>query len=228
MGAATRAVVAPSHQPVMPILPGAGFGDCGITVKGELGMKRSLFGTVAIAAVALSVVLIGAASAAKPPPAPTNNTCPTNVARNLPTSNIVGASASSSGATSTYTFESFTNPAQTSQGTPGLVNYCVYTTANPGPTAVTVRRVSQGRTGVPGRHPSRARTSGSPAQAERRPTSSSTGRRSRWAPRRGRVALLSGCADARPPHQQRRRVRTPRHRQCHLLRPSGGQAGAGL
>jgi hypothetical protein len=100
-------------------------------------MKRSLFGAVALAAVALSVVLIGAASAAKPPPAPTNNTCPTN-AKNLPTSSIVSASVSSVGPTSTYTFYSLTDPAQTSQGTPGLVNYCVYTVANPGPTAVTV------------------------------------------------------------------------------------------
>ena len=58
-------------------------------------MKRSLFGAVALAAVAVTTVLIGTASAAKPPSAP-NNTCPTNP-KNLPTSNIVGASASSTG-----------------------------------------------------------------------------------------------------------------------------------
>ena len=40
-------------------------------------MKRSLFGAAALAVVALSAVLIGTASAAKPPSAP-NNTCPTN------------------------------------------------------------------------------------------------------------------------------------------------------
>ncbi len=149
-------------------------------------MKRSLFGTVAIAAVALSVVLIGAASAAKPPPAPTNNTCPTN-ARNLPTSDIVGASASSSASTSTYTFESFTDPAQTSQGTPGLVNYCVYTTANPGPTAVTASSGLAGADGSlwkaskPGKNFGFSRPGGEKTNIELNGPP-----QSRWAPLRGR------------------------------------------
>ena len=170
LGAATLAVVAPSHQPVMPILHGAGIGDLQQRT-GELGMKRSLFGAAALAVVALTAVLIGTASAAKPPPAPTNTSCPTNRRRTFPTSNIVGASVSVSGATA-RTLRLVHGSGPDKLGTPGLVNYCVYTTA--APTAVTARP-SRGRTGVSGRHPSWARTSGSPAPVERRPTSSSTG-----------------------------------------------------
>ena len=91
-------------------------------------MNRSLFGVVALAAVALTVVLIGTASAAKPP-APTNSAGPTSP-KNLKTADNVGASVANSGSTSTYTFDSFVdqNPVN---GTPGLTKYCVYTTPAP-------------------------------------------------------------------------------------------------
>ena len=93
-------------------------------------MKRSLFGVAAIAAFALSVVLIGTAAAKPPAPAAGNNTCPTNP-KNLPTANNVGASFADAGLVRTYSFESFTPEAETSAGVPGLVNYCVYTNATP-------------------------------------------------------------------------------------------------
>jgi hypothetical protein len=87
-------------------------------------MRRSLFGAVAVAVVALTAVLIGTASAAKPPPAPGNSACPTSK-KNLKEALNVGASYDAG----TYSVESFGPAAQTS-----LVKYCVY--ADVAPTAL--------------------------------------------------------------------------------------------
>jgi hypothetical protein len=92
-------------------------------------MKRSLFGTVAIAAVALSVVLIGAASAAKPPPAPSSGGCPNGNVANYPESSIVGADFEINGSTTKYTFGSVDQNSNTT--VPGLVGYCVYVNTAP-------------------------------------------------------------------------------------------------
>jgi hypothetical protein len=93
-------------------------------------MKRSIFGAVALAAVAFTVVLIGTASAAKPPPA-TANGCP-NGGTYLVDPNV-GADFTGT-TTRTYTFSSWVdqNPVN---GVPGLVGYCVIT--NQTPTTVT-------------------------------------------------------------------------------------------
>lgn len=91
-------------------------------------MKRSLFGAVALAAIALSVVLISSASAAKPPAVASG--CPTG-GTYLADPNV-GASASG-GTTQTYTFNSWVNEHPVS-GIPGLVSYCVI--ANQTPSAV--------------------------------------------------------------------------------------------
>jgi hypothetical protein len=83
-------------------------------------MKRSLFGTVALAAVALTVVLVGAASAKAP--APTGN-CPSTLSGWQP-SNAVGAhSTGTAPGEVTYYFDSLTNEGAGA----GLVGYCVYT-----------------------------------------------------------------------------------------------------
>jgi hypothetical protein len=84
-------------------------------------MKRKFFGAVALAVVALTAVLIGTASAAKPPPAPGNSACPSNT-RNVQDALNVGASYDAG----TYSVERFGPDAQTS-----LVKYCVYTDVVP-------------------------------------------------------------------------------------------------
>ena len=85
-------------------------------------MKRSLFGAVALAAIALSVVLIGTASAGKTPPAPTNSSCPTSGTKNLKDALNVGASYDAG----SYSVKSFGSAPQTS-----LIKYCVYTDVAP-------------------------------------------------------------------------------------------------
>jgi hypothetical protein len=92
-------------------------------------VKRSLFGAVALAAIALSVVLIGSASAAKPPTVASG--CPAG-GTFLADPNV-GASASG-GTTQTYTFNSWVDEHPVG-GIPGLVSYCVI--ANQTPTTVT-------------------------------------------------------------------------------------------
>ena len=86
---------------------------------------RSLFGAVALAAIAVAAVLIGTASAAKPPPPPPPNAngCP-NGGTYLVDSDV-GASFTGT-TTRTYTFHSWVdkNPVG---GVPGLVGYCVFT-----------------------------------------------------------------------------------------------------
>jgi hypothetical protein len=87
-------------------------------------MRRSLFGAAALAALALTAVLIGPASAAKPSPQPPNSSCPTST-KNLKPALNVGASYDAG----SYSVERFGPAAQTS-----LVKYCVY--ANVVPTAL--------------------------------------------------------------------------------------------
>lgn len=87
-------------------------------------MRRSLFGAAALAALALTAVLIGPASAAKPSPQPPNSSCPTST-KNLKPALNVGASYDAG----SYSVERFGPAAQTS-----LVKYCVY--ANVAPTAL--------------------------------------------------------------------------------------------
>jgi hypothetical protein len=91
-------------------------------------VKRSVFGAVALAAIALTVVLVGAASAAKPPAVASG--CPTG-GTFLADPNV-GASASGTN-TQTYTFNSWVNEHPVN-GIPGLVSYCVI--ANQTPTNV--------------------------------------------------------------------------------------------
>ncbi len=88
-------------------------------------MKRSLFGAAALAVVALSVVLIGTASAAKPPapPAPTGN-CPSNITNFVAANNVDALHQAPQ--PSTYFFDSLVNQSP-NNGVPGLVGYCVYT-----------------------------------------------------------------------------------------------------
>ena len=85
-------------------------------------MRRSIFGAVAFAAVALAVVLSGAASAAKAPPI---KNCPSTLDGFLAASNV-DASFTSVGNTTTYKFDSLQDQSP-SGGVPGLVGYCVYT-----------------------------------------------------------------------------------------------------
>ena len=87
-------------------------------------MRRSLFGAAALAAVALTAVLIGTASAAKPAAQAPNSSCPTSP-KNLKDALNVGASYDAG----TYSVERFGPAAQTS-----LVKYCVY--ADVAPTAL--------------------------------------------------------------------------------------------
>jgi hypothetical protein len=94
---------------------------------------RSLFGAVALAAIAVTAVLIGTASAAKPPPPPNANGCP-NGGTYLVDSDV-GASFTGT-TTRTYTFDSWVdkNPVA---GVPGLVGYCVYTNQTAGAVTAT-------------------------------------------------------------------------------------------
>jgi hypothetical protein len=87
-------------------------------------MRRSLFGAAALAAVAMTAVLIGTASAAKPSAQASNSNCPTGT-KNLKEALNVGASYDGG----TYSVERFGPAAQTS-----LVKYCVY--ANVAPSAL--------------------------------------------------------------------------------------------
>src|SRR5262245_6931364 len=57
------------------------------------------------------------------------NGCPRNGIGNPQTSNRVGATATVSGNTVNYTFESFVS--QVSGGVPGLIEYCVYSATQP-------------------------------------------------------------------------------------------------
>jgi hypothetical protein len=100
-------------------------------------MKRSLFGAVALAAVALSVVFIGSAGAAKPPPPASSGGCPNGSLANYPTSGIVGATFATSGHTTTYKFTS--QDQSPTNGVPGLVGYCVYVATAPKTVATTVK-----------------------------------------------------------------------------------------
>ena len=84
-------------------------------------MRRSLFGAAAVAVVAMTAVLIGTASAAKPPPQPPNSSCPTSQ-KNLQEALNVGASYEGG----SYSVERFGTTAQTS-----LVKYCVYANVAP-------------------------------------------------------------------------------------------------
>lgn len=98
-------------------------------------MKRSLFGAVAVAVVALTAVLIGTASAAKPPSASNASGCP-NGGTYLVDSDV---GASFAGDTiRTYTFHSWVdkNPVG---GVPGLVGYCVYTNQTAGDVTATAK-----------------------------------------------------------------------------------------
>jgi hypothetical protein len=95
-------------------------------------MKRKLFGAAALAAVAVTAVLIGTASAAKPT-APNASGCP-NGGTYLVDSDV---GASFAGTTNrTYTFHSWVdkNPVG---GVPGLVGYCVYTNQTAGSVTAT-------------------------------------------------------------------------------------------
>ena len=94
-------------------------------------MKHKLLGAAALAVVALSVVLIGTASAAKPPPPAVANGCPNGGTFAIDPD--VGASATGT-TTRTYTFSSWVNKGPVA-GVPGLIGYCVYT--NTTPTTVT-------------------------------------------------------------------------------------------
>jgi hypothetical protein len=99
-------------------------------------VKRSLFGAVALAAVALSVVFIGSAGAAKPPPTSSGG-CPNGSLANYPTSGIVGATFATSGQTTTYKFTS--QDQSPTNGVPGLVGYCVYVATAPKTVTTTVK-----------------------------------------------------------------------------------------
>src|SRR5262245_35971643 len=88
----------------------------------RIGMRKYI-GAVALAAVALSVVLVGVAAAKPPAPPATNGGCPTGTT-GLPTASNVGA-ASSGTVTRAYTLSSWANENPVN-GVPGLVGYCVY------------------------------------------------------------------------------------------------------
>jgi hypothetical protein len=94
---------------------------------------RRFFGAAAFAVIALTLVLAGVASAAKPAPPPTANGCP-NGGTYLVDSDV-GASFTGT-TTRTYTFHSWVdkNPVG---GVPGLVGYCVYTNQTAGTVTAT-------------------------------------------------------------------------------------------
>jgi hypothetical protein len=87
-------------------------------------MKRSLFGTAALAVVALSAVLIGPASAAKPPPTNSGG-CPNGSLTNYPESSIVGAGFTQTDS-KTLTYKFISEDQSPTGGVPGLVGFCVY------------------------------------------------------------------------------------------------------
>ena len=87
-------------------------------------MKRTFSGAATLVVVALIFTLVVGAAGAKPPAPGVNNTCPTNT-KGLATANNVGATATTTGNTTTYTFDSFVNQNPVG-GVPGLINYCVY------------------------------------------------------------------------------------------------------
>ena len=91
-------------------------------------MNRSLFGVVALAVIALTTVLIGTASAAKPPAAPTNASCPTSGTKNV----LAALNVSASYDGGSYSVERFGPAAPTS-----LVKYCVYANVAPSALAAT-------------------------------------------------------------------------------------------
>jgi hypothetical protein len=99
-------------------------------VRGVTEVKRSVFGAVAFAAVALSVVFIGSAGAKPAPPPASSGGCPSGSLSNYPTSGIVGYSiTNATNTTSTYKF--FSQNQNPTGGVPGLQGYCVYTTPAP-------------------------------------------------------------------------------------------------
>ena len=163
-------------------------------------MKRSLFGTVAIAAVALSVVLIGTASAAKPP-APSNNTCPTNP-QEPPDARISSARRISSGASDLLVRVVHERDSDM-PGVHGSINYCVYTNQT--------AECTYGASALAGADGS-LWTASKPAQELRvlAPRRREDEHRAQRADGHDghrdfrRVTLLSDCADDRPPHQRSR------------------------
>lgn len=85
---------------------------------------RALFGAVALVAIALSVVLSGAASASPPgKPSPIKN-CPSNPTGYVADNNV-GAHYTGT-APVTYYFDSLVDESP-ANGVPGLIGYCVYT-----------------------------------------------------------------------------------------------------
>jgi len=93
-------------------------------------MKRTFFGAVAVAAVALTLVFIGSAGAAKPPPTG-NGGCPSGSLSNYPTSGIVGYSVTNDAGNTTSTYKFFSQNQNPTGGVPGLQGYCVYTATAP-------------------------------------------------------------------------------------------------
>lgn len=114
----------------------------------QSGWKLAIiFGFSALLVMALGVAVftgVRTASAA-------TNGCPTGGTGNPQISNLVGASVSTSGSTSTYTFSSFQNLTP-SGGIPGLIEYCVYPTDSSGnplaPTLITVDPNLKGANGA--------------------------------------------------------------------------------
>jgi hypothetical protein len=94
---------------------------------------RLFFGASALAVAALTIFLVGVASAAKPAPPPNASGCP-NGGTYLVDSDV-GASFTGT-TTRTYTFHSWVdkNPVG---GVPGLVGYCVYTNQTAGTVTAT-------------------------------------------------------------------------------------------
>jgi hypothetical protein len=104
--------------------------------EGSTEVKRSLFGAVAFAAAALSVVFIGSAGAKPPAPPTTNGGCPTSIGSFLQANNV-GASVSTNGSfLSTYTFRAFDTNSNPNATIPGLVGYCAYANKNVGTVTV--------------------------------------------------------------------------------------------
>jgi hypothetical protein len=99
---------------------------------------RRILGVATLAVVALSLVMIGTASAAKPTPPATSGGCPNGSLANYPESGIVGADFEVSGSTTTYQF--FSADQDPTNGVPGLVGYCVY----PGTAPTTVTTTVEG------------------------------------------------------------------------------------
>jgi hypothetical protein len=99
------------------------------TTRRGLGVAAATATAALVALVGLGAA--GLASAAKPPapPAQTNSNCPTNP-KNLPADANVNAFFTTSGGVATYVFVS-TAETSTSQGVPGLINYCVYPSTLP-------------------------------------------------------------------------------------------------